>query len=81
MFSRSAIHLEGGKTFTIEAPRTSATNRYVQSAELDGKPLNRAWLTHDEVIRGGTLLLRMGSRPSAWGRNAPPPPQLVKLPS
>ena len=81
VFGRSAIHLEGGKTFTVEAAGTSAGNRYVQSAELNGKPLNRAWLTHDEVVRGGTLVLHMDSRPSRWGTDAPPPPQLVKLPS
>jgi predicted alpha-1,2-mannosidase len=79
VFGRSAIHLEGGKTFRVEAAGTSAGNRYVQSAELNGKPLNRAWLTHDELVRGGTLVLHMGSRPSRWGREAPPPPHMVKL--
>jgi predicted alpha-1,2-mannosidase len=80
VFSRSVIHLEGDKTFTVEALGTSAANLYVQSAELDGKPLNRAWLTHDEIVRGGTLVLHMGSRPSGWASSTPPPPQLVRLP-
>jgi predicted alpha-1,2-mannosidase len=81
VFPRSVVHLEGGKTFTIEAPKTSAANIYVQSAELNGKPLERAWLTHDEITAGGTLLLRMGAHRSAWARTAPPPPQLVPLSS
>ena len=80
VFSRSVISLEGGKTFTIEALLTSASNLYVQSAELNGSPLDRAWLTSSEVARGGTLLLRMGPRPSRWAMNAPAPPQLVRLP-
>lgn len=79
VFERSVIHLEGGKTFTIEAPGTSAANLYVRSAELDGKPIDRAWLTHDEIVHGGTLVLQMGSKPSGWATDAPPP-QLVRLP-
>lgn len=80
VFSRGFIHLEGGRTFTIEAPATSAANLYVQSAKLNGKPLNRAWLTHDEIAHGGTLVLHMGPHPSRWATDAPPPPQLVRLP-
>jgi predicted alpha-1,2-mannosidase len=79
VFSRSVMHLEQGRSLVVEAPGTSATNLYVQSAEFNGKPLNRAWLTHDEVIRGGRLMLRMGPRPSNWATAAPPPPQLVPL--
>jgi predicted alpha-1,2-mannosidase len=79
VFSRSVVHLEGGKSFTIEAPATSPANLYVEAAELNGKPLDRAWLTDDEIAKGGILLLHMGSRPSGWARIAPPPPQLVPL--
>jgi predicted alpha-1,2-mannosidase len=79
VFSRSTIHLERGRGFTIEAPGTSAANLYVQWAELNRKPLDRAWLTHEEVVRGGRLVLHMGSRPSGWALAAPSPPQLVSL--
>ena len=80
VFTRTVIHLEGGKTFIVDAPGTSSANLYVQSAELDGKPLNRAWLTHDEIVHGGVLVLQMGPRPSGWATGAPPP-QVVSLPS
>src|SRR5206468_5374643 len=79
VFSRSVIHLERGRSFVIEAPGTSAANLYVQSADLSGKPLDRAWLTHDEVVRGGRLTLHMGPSQSAWATAAPPPTQLVPL--
>ena len=79
VFERSVIHLEGGKNFAIEALGTSAKNLYVQSATLNGKPLDRAWLTHDEVARSGTLILHMGPKPAGWATHAPPPPQLVAL--
>ena len=73
LFQRSTINLDGGRTFIIEAPETSETNLYVQSATLNGRALARAWLKHDEISAGGTLVLRMGSTPSAWGRDNRPP--------
>jgi putative alpha-1,2-mannosidase len=54
-------------------PATSDTNRYVQSAELNGKKLARAWLKHSEIAAGGPLVLRMGPAPLQWGREERPP--------
>jgi predicted alpha-1,2-mannosidase len=51
-------------------------NRYVQSVELNGKPLETDWFRHQEIADGGTLIFTMGSAPSAWGTTAPPPPSL-----
>ena len=67
LFTRTRIALPGGRAFTIEAPATSAANRYVRAATLNGRPLRRAWLTHDEVARGGVLRLDMGPAPDGWG--------------
>ena len=66
LFSKSVMRLEGGATFTILAPATSAANLYVVGATLNGAPLDRAWLTHAEIARGGTLELQMAARPDAW---------------
>jgi predicted alpha-1,2-mannosidase len=73
VFARVAIDLGGGRKFVIEAPGTSAANRYVQSAELNGKKLDRAWLTHAQIAGGGRLVLVMGPAPSEWGRGERPP--------
>jgi predicted alpha-1,2-mannosidase len=57
-----------GRSFTVKTRHNSPQNIYVQSATLNGKPLNRAWLRHAEVVAGGTLELVMGSQPNeAWG--------------
>jgi predicted alpha-1,2-mannosidase len=57
-----------GKIFTITAINNSPENVYIQSAKLNGKPLNRSWLAHDEIIKGGTLELTMGEKPNKqWG--------------
>jgi predicted alpha-1,2-mannosidase len=80
LFEKITIQLDPeyypGKTFTIEAKNTSATNRYVQSAMLDGKPLNKPWFYHSELVDGGKLELVMGDHPNEkWGsapNEAPP---------
>jgi predicted alpha-1,2-mannosidase len=69
----TTLHLAGGKDFIIQAENTSATNIYVTGAELNGKPLNRAWLRHSEIISGGRLDLKMASVPGAWPTGEPPP--------
>ncbi|HEY3997862.1 MAG TPA: GH92 family glycosyl hydrolase [Candidatus Xenobia bacterium] len=73
IFSSASLKLEGGKTFRILADKTSPDNRYVQSATLNGEPLDRAWLRQDEIQAGGYLVLEMGPQPSPWGRVDRPP--------
>jgi predicted alpha-1,2-mannosidase len=74
-FPRVDIQLGSGKTFSIVAENfhRDRLNRYVQSATLDGKPLDTAWFRHGQIARGGTLKLVMGSAPSRWGTGTPPP--------
>jgi len=57
-----------GKTFTIEARKNSSANRYIQSAELNGKPYNKCYLDYSDLSFGGKLVLMMGSQPNQhWG--------------
>ena len=54
----------------------SDINRYVQSATLNGQVHDRAWISHAEMLQGGTLVLQMGPEPNpSWGSDpaaAPP---------
>ena len=84
LFDTVTIHLDGryypGGTFVIEARNNSKTNVYIQSATLDGKPLDKPWFYHRELVDGGRLILDMGSEPNrAWG-SAPDaaPPSMTK---
>jgi predicted alpha-1,2-mannosidase len=72
-YPRTVLHLAGGKDFIIAARNLSAKNIYVTAATLDGKPLDRDWLRHTEIISGGRLVLTMSSKPGDWGRSNPPP--------
>lgn len=57
-----------GKTFVIEARNNSPENIYVQQATLNGNPYNKCYLTHADLMKGGTLVLQMGAKPSDWGK-------------
>lgn len=72
-YTQTTLHLAGGKNFVIEARNLSAQNIYVTSATLNGKPLNRTWLRHKEIVAGGRLVLIMGNKPEHWGEQDPPP--------
>jgi predicted alpha-1,2-mannosidase len=76
IFARSTIRLGNGKLFTIVANHVSGRNKYIQSAELNGKPLDRPWFSHSAIANGGSLVLEMGDRPNTnWGsrpEDAPP---------
>lgn len=72
LFERSRIKLDAGREFIIEAVGTSEQNQYIQSASLNGEPLNRAWLKHKELISGGRLVLKMGPKPTTWGSDERP---------
>ncbi len=80
IFDKITIHLNNkyysGKQFVIETKNNSGENKYIQSANVNGKLLDKVWLYHDVVSGGGKLVLQMGSKPNkSWGsrlKNAPP---------
>jgi predicted alpha-1,2-mannosidase len=68
LFRDVKIRLSNGETFEIEARNASDENKYIQSATLNGKPLNSAWFSHEELVNGGKLILEMGNRANYnWG--------------
>jgi predicted alpha-1,2-mannosidase len=68
LFSKVTIDLPNGKTFTMVARNSSRTNKYIQSATLNGKTLNTPWFSHEDLISGGKLELEMGEMPVAWNK-------------
>ncbi len=83
LFPRTTIALDPqwhkGKSFSVIAHNNSAANFYVQSVKLNGTPLLRSWITHEEVTSGGVLEFEMGSQPNmAWGvRQEHRPPSAI----
>ena len=64
LFDTVRIHLSDGKTFTLRAEGNSAKAKYIQSAELNGRPFESTRLRHQDILDGATLTLKMGERPN-----------------
>ena len=72
VFDEVTINLDrafyNGKKFVIKVENLSSENIYIQSATLNGKPLNRSNITHEKITNGGKLVYQMGSEPNKnWG--------------
>ena len=67
LFDKITIRLNDryykGKEFVIETRNNSKQNDYVQSMNLNGKPLTDTRIPFSEIIQGGHLVLEMGSQP------------------
>jgi len=71
VFSKVTIALDNGKQFTLIAHNSSVINKYIQRARINGAILQGPWLTHRQLVDGGTLELEMGPKPNKqWGANA-----------
>jgi hypothetical protein len=68
LFPEVRFNLENGKSFVVRANGVSERNVYIQSATLNGKPYNKSFLLHRDLMAGGELVFQMGPRPSfKWG--------------
>lgn len=58
-FPKFTLHLADGKTFTILAEGLSEEHKYIDSITLNGKPYTKNYITHEDILRGGTLVYKM----------------------
>ena len=63
MYPEMKMHLTNGKTFTILAPAVSKENIYIQSVKLDGKPYDKSYITHEQIMNGSIFEFEMGNKP------------------
>ncbi len=72
IFNKVTLELGHGKSFSIRAENVSDQNMYIQSATLNGKAYDAAYLTHSDIMKGGELRLAMSDKPNkGWGTNNP----------
>jgi putative alpha-1,2-mannosidase len=82
VFDDVSIRLHNGKTFRLSTSNNSRENKYIQSVKLNGRPLDRLWFTHSDLINGGHLEIEMGSNPNhKLGIDNPPPSNLALSPA
>ena len=65
---RAVLNLPNGKRFAIVAERLDDAHPYIGAVTLDGKPLARSAITHEQIMAGGELRFTMQAQPNrGWG--------------
>jgi len=64
LFKKATMHLENGKTFVINAPDNSTKNIYMDSMQLNGANYTKNYLTHGDIMNGGTVNIKMSAKPN-----------------
>jgi len=69
LFDKASIKLPGNKVFTVESENNNRENMYIQSVTLNGENYTKAFITHKNITKGGTLKFVMGNKPNlAFGK-------------
>lgn len=69
LFPEMRMHLDNGKTFTVLAPAVNRENIYIRSVKLNGKPYDKSYITHQQIMDGATVEFEMSSEPGEiWYR-------------
>jgi hypothetical protein len=63
--SEVTLTLPDGKTFTVVAEGLSPSNKYVKAIRLNGQAVADYTISHEAILRGGTLVFEMTDDPSA----------------
>jgi len=70
IFDQVKVHLGNGKIFEVVARNLFEDNKYIQSATLNGKVLDKPWFSQADLANGGSLILEMGPKANLnWGNN------------
>ncbi len=64
LVQEAKLEVAQGKYFTMKAPLASVANKYIQEVKLNGKALDRTFITHQEIMDGGILEFTMGATPN-----------------
>ncbi len=74
----ATIQIAGNKKFTITVNNLSENNYYIQSVHLNSRLLDRSYITHEEITRGGEIVFEMGNEPNKilWSSESETPPSM-----
>jgi putative alpha-1,2-mannosidase len=61
--SETTFNLPDGKTFAVKATNLSDSNIYIAKVILNGKEYPKGYITHQDVMAGGTLEFQMTNKP------------------
>ena len=76
-FKQTVIHQENGNDFVILTKNSSEKNKHIKSVKLNGVSYPKAWIEHQDIIKGGKLEIEMDDVPSKnWGTTLLPPSKI-----
>lgn len=64
IFDKVALKLPENKVFEIKTVNNSRENKYIQSVQLNGRPYDKSYISHADIVNGGTLVITMGNKPN-----------------
>lgn len=68
LFEKATVSLPNGKQLVVKTTGLSAQNIYVQSVRMDGKPYDKVYFLHEDLLKGGEIVFEMGPCPNeCWG--------------
>lgn len=71
VFEETAVHLTNGKTFKVIAKGANRSKKYIQKAYINGIEVFAPFISHEQIMAGGSLELILGELPNKeWGKNA-----------
>lgn len=63
LFKEAMVKVGNGKTFGVSQENYGNGNDFVTSIRLNGETLDRSFITHKEIMKGGNLVFVMGKEP------------------
>ena len=67
MFPEMKIKFADNKIFKILAKNVSRENCYVKSVKLNGVALEKPFISHKDIMKGGVIEFTMTDKPTKWG--------------
>ena len=67
MFESLTVNLTNGRQFTVNVKNFSKANKYIKSAQINGRQLTTPFFTHDDIKDGGEMVIEMTDKPTEWG--------------
>lgn len=80
VLEQAEIRLSEDRSFLIQAKNLNDRKIFIRSVRLNGEPLRRSYITHREIMSGGTLEFVMDNEPNRnWGsERGQRPPQTLR---
>lgn len=67
LFPEMTVNMPSGKILHIKAPGVDSDHIYVKSVTVNGSPLDKSYITHEQLISGGDIVFEMSDTPQpAW---------------